>query len=109
MARSDPRRVLVAQISGVAAGYADVKRLTADEALAEIRAELTGAKVKPGSPQAIVVLTMAAALYAVDGEPALEELWYADALALLVQAGADEDAARRARAASGSLRLPGQD
>jgi hypothetical protein len=98
MARSEPRRVLAAQLSGVAAGFAHVKRLTADEALTEITAELTSAKVKPGSGQAVLVLTMAASLYAVDGEPALEEWWYADALALLVQAGADEGAARSARA-----------
>jgi hypothetical protein len=109
MARSDPRRVLAAQLSGVAAGYAHVKRLTADEALAEIAAELAAAKVKPGSPAAVLVLTMAASLYAVDGEPAAAEWWYADALALLVRAGADEGAARRARAEPKTRRMPGQD
>jgi hypothetical protein len=75
MARSDPRRVLAAQLSGVAAGYAHVSRLTADEALAEINAELAKAKVKPESPEAVLGLTTVAGLYVVDGEPAIDEYW----------------------------------
>jgi hypothetical protein len=109
MARSDPRRVLAAQLSGAAAAFAHQKRLTADEALAEIEAELRNAKVKPGSPEAVLALTMAAGLYVVDGEPAIDQYWYRDALALLVRAGADDRAARRARAARGSQRMPGDD
>jgi hypothetical protein len=108
MARSDPSRVLAAQLTGVAAGYAHVRRLTADEALAELATELTNAKVKPGSGAARETLTAAAAHYVIDGEPALQECWYADALALLVRAGADEDAARRSIVAPGSKPIPGQ-
>jgi hypothetical protein len=98
MARSDPRRVLAAQLGGIAAGYAEMRRISAAEALEEIAARLTGAGVKPGTEAARVALTMAAALYAVE-RPAVDEWWFPVALDVLVQAGADESAARAGRLA----------
>jgi hypothetical protein len=67
--------------------------------LAEITRELGNVKAKPGSPAAVMALTMAAATHAGDREPNLDQYWYADAVALLVRAAANEDAARSARAA----------
>jgi hypothetical protein len=84
------------------------KGLPRTRALAELAAELGNARVKPGSAAAANALTAAASMYVIDGEPAQEEWRYCEALALLARARADEDAARRARAAPGGLRMLGQ-
>ncbi len=98
MPPSDHRRLLASQLSGIAAGYAQMRRITAAEALEEIAASLTAAGVKAGTEVARVALTMAAALYAVE-RPAIDEWWFPVALDVLVQAGADESAARATRLA----------
>jgi hypothetical protein len=98
MARSDPRRALAAQLSAIAAAYAQVRQITAAEALEEIAASLIAGGAKPGTEAARVALTMAAALYAVE-RPEIDEWWYPVALDVLVQAGADESAARATRLA----------
>jgi len=99
MARADRRRVLAAQLSGVAAAVAQVRRITAEEGLAELQAEMIGAKVKPGSETAVKALTMAASTYAVD-RPRRDEWWFPEAFAFLVEAGADPDEAREIRRAT---------
>jgi hypothetical protein len=87
--RADPFKVLAAQLSGAAAGYAHVKRCTREEALAEIAETLAGANVRPGSDRAVAALTEAAASYV--GEPlrAGDSRWHREAAALLGEAGAD--------------------
>jgi hypothetical protein len=109
MARSDRRLVLAAQLIGVAGAFAQVHRLNEYEALAEINAELARFKVRPGSRTAVEALTRAAAHYVVLGEPEAHEYWYADAVWLLVMAGANESAARAMQAAPKTQGMPGQE
>jgi hypothetical protein len=93
MAQANPRRVLIASLAGIAAGVAHTKRTTIEEGLDEIRAELAAVKVKPATPAAADILTATAAVYA-SPEPTIDEWWYPDAFAFLVEAGADPQAAR---------------
>ena len=74
MTRSDPRRVLAAQLTGTAARCAQAHAITVGEAMAEMNATLAEAGIKPGTDAATEALTMAAELYAVD-DPA-EPRWY---------------------------------
>ena len=84
---SYPELVLAAQLSGIAAGFAQVGRCTHGEALAEIAQTMATAKVKPESDRAIRALTRAAELYAVEPDTG-EGWWYAEARRLLLDAGA---------------------
>jgi hypothetical protein len=97
MARADPRRVLAAQLGGVAAGFGQAHRMSYDEAVAEVERELRNSRVKPGTPAAVKALTHAAVMYAV-AKPAKDEWWFPAALEFLVSVGADEAEARRIRA-----------
>jgi hypothetical protein len=97
VAHYNPRRVLAAQLSGTAARCAQTRAITVDEALVAMAALLTGAGVRPGTDAAVKALTMAAEGYIADDPPEIGQWYYPDALAVLVQAGADEEAARQAR------------
>jgi len=99
--RADPTGVTVAQLTGVAAGYAQVKRCTRDDALAEVEQVLRNAGIKPGSDRARELLTRAATLYVLPSGPG-DEFWYGDALALLADAGADVATAAAIRAGRGA-------
>jgi hypothetical protein len=85
---AEPRFVVVAQLTGVAAGYGHAKRIDQAEALAEITEVLTNAKVRPGAERAINLLTEAAAMYVEPSGPG-DSAWYPRAFALLADAGAD--------------------
>jgi len=85
--------VTSAQLIGTAAGHAQVKRCTRDEALAELEQILRDARAEPGSGRARELLTRAAAFYVLPSGPG-DEFWYPAALDLLVEAGADVEAAR---------------
>jgi hypothetical protein len=93
---ADPRRLLVARLTGIAAGYAGGLRaeFTRDDALAELRAVTTDPDV----------LAEAAAMYVGD------DYWYGgEAVALLIDAGADpaaipRHAEQRARSTGFDLR-----
>jgi hypothetical protein len=87
--RADPRRVFVAQLTGVGAGYGQAHCVSYEEAVAEVERELASAKVKPGSPAAVAVRTEAASPYAVD-RPRRDEWWFPAAFEFLVGLGADE-------------------
>ena len=90
-------RVLVAELTGVAAGYAHVHRMDRTAALEELVSVLAA---RPFDRRA-AALTDAAVFYFVD-DP--HQPWRPVAFALLVEAGADE---RRARELSVvSRRLP---
>lgn len=84
------QRISAAELSGIAAAYAQVKRLTRDQALAEIAEVLA-----PWPPDVQAEILADAASAYVDGDrhhdPAATEL--------LTGAGADLDRARRIRAA----------
>lgn len=88
--RSDPVRVAAAGISGVAAGHAHLKRVDRDGALAEIR-EIVETLPRERRQAA---LDGAAAAYTCDDTP-----WHAEALTLLLAAGADLEQARTVWAA----------
>lgn len=92
MTLSRKERVVAAGLGGLAAGYAQMRRLTRDDALAEIRQDLEASKLD--GDQAVAVLSDAAARY-VDGD----QHYDSEALQLLVDAGADVDRARAIRAA----------
>jgi hypothetical protein len=98
MARANPRRVLVAQLIGIAAGVAHTRRVDVDGRVREIAAELTAARMRIGTPAAVELLTEAAAYYATSA-PNMDEWWHSEAFAFLIQAGADPEAARAVRAA----------
>lgn len=85
--RADPVRVAGAGVSGVAAAYAQMRRIGRDEALAEI-ADLL-APLQPVQRQGALVY--AAAGYA---RPDDTCRWYVAAFDLVVEAGADPEAAR---------------
>ena len=91
MGRADRLRIASAQLTGVAAAYAHLRRLDHAQALAEARETLTGLPVADRQQ----VLDEAAAAYALPGQ---SDVWYPAALQLLVDAGADEQAARAIRA-----------
>ena len=80
----------IGALTGIAAAFGHVRRLTRDEALAEIRERL--ATVPAGERQ--LALDESAAMYVDPGEL---ERWYDAALELLVAAGADVEAARAIR------------
>ena len=94
--RTDPRRVLAAQVTGLAAAYAHMKRLTRAEALAEIGQTLAASNVRPGSADAVDLVTQAASMYVDATGP--ETWWFPDAVNLLAEAGADVDRAKQLRA-----------
>jgi hypothetical protein len=94
MATPDRSLVLAARITGVAAGYAHVKRCTRAEALTEVADILASARAKPGSPRAVALLTSSASFY-VGSTGAGDQWWYAAALAFLVDAGANVAEAAR--------------
>jgi hypothetical protein len=96
VARYDSRRVIAAQLSGIAARCAQIGAISRDEALAQMRSTLTTAGIKPGTEAAEMVLTLAAETYAID-DPGPLRWYYDDAVRLLVEAGADEQKARKAR------------
>ncbi len=85
--RTDPDLVLAAQLSGIAAGFAQVGRCTRSEALAEIAQTMATAKVTPDSDRGVHALTRAADLYAVEPDTG-DGWWYAEARKLLLDAGA---------------------
>jgi hypothetical protein len=85
----DPRRVVAARLSGVAAAVAQVARVTTDEGLADVAAILTEAGIEPGSPAATLLLTRAVEMYRSGGEPGSPQWWYPAARDFLVAAGAD--------------------
>ena len=85
--RSDPDRVLAAQLSGIAAGFAQVGRCTRSEALAEIAQTMAAARVRPESDRAIRALTRVAELFAVEPDTG-EGWWYGEARTLLLDAAA---------------------
>jgi hypothetical protein len=89
--------VLIAQLTGIAAGHAHVRRTTRDEAFAELDHALAAAGVRDPAARA-ALLTEAAALY-VDPTPDDDRWWAGQAAALLEEAGADLDAARALPAA----------
>jgi hypothetical protein len=106
--RSDPDRVIEAQLTGTAAGYAVGKRCTRDEALAEIVDILARARIRPGTARAVTVLSGAASLYLEATGPG-DEFWHPAAVDLLADAGADREQAKaihqaRSRNFRGSLR-----
>lgn len=80
-----------AELTGVAAAYAHVRRLDRDQALAELGGVLAG--VQPAARQQ--VLDEAAAGYVPTSSA---EAWYPSALQLLVDAGADRERAQEIRA-----------
>jgi hypothetical protein len=103
VARSDPRLVLIAQLTGVCAGYALAKRCSRDEALAEIRTLLAGAKpFRPGLP---AVLDEALSRYLTPTGPG-DAYWYPAAVDLLVEAGADLERARAIEVGRRAERVP---
>ena len=87
MARGISRdRVIVAQLTGTVARYGQGRRYSHDEALAEIARIL--AAVKARGDRSKLLLTMAAAMFVKPNGPG-DGAWYPDALALLIEAGAD--------------------
>ena len=88
--------VTVAQLTGTCAGYGQGRRMTRQEALDELAEILASVKARPGSEKAVGLLSQAAALYVEPSGPG-DEHWFPDALALLVEAGADLEQARRHR------------
>lgn len=107
-------RVAAAGMSGAAAAVAQTRRMTEDEALAEISALLAGLPADRRQR----ALDEAASMYVGSTEPGADR-WHPVALALLQRAGADVAQARELRAArrGGGLsglgeqaaRLPGGD
>src|SRR5262249_44616774 len=89
---------VMGKLTGVAAAYAHVKRLTASEALAEVRDVLAG--LRPTQRQEL--LDEAAAMYVAPDE---NHRWYSNALELLVSAGANRDTAEQIRARQSGLDL----
>src|SRR6185295_13809859 len=81
-------RVLAAQLSGTAAAHAHVRRISRDEALAEIAETLIAAKIRPDSERAVAVFTDAATMYVQPTQPGADR-WYPIAAELLKAAGAD--------------------
>lgn len=79
-------RVAVASMTGIAAGYAHIRRLTREQALAELGDVVDACDVDHAG--AVQLLTEAAALY-VDRGPDDPWPWSADAAELLADAGAD--------------------
>lgn len=90
MSSSEQRRLATASIEGIADRYAQHKATDMPEALQQIDAVLDGIHRQDHT----VVLTEAAARYA---RPTELDWWYTDAFELLVQAGADPQAARDIR------------
>lgn len=88
--------VIVAQLTGTCAGYGQGRRMSRDEALVELRDILAQAKARQGSERAVALLSLAAATFVEPGGPG-DEYWYPEALALLVELGADLEQARRHR------------
>jgi hypothetical protein len=82
-----PVNVIGAQVSGIAAACAHMRRITADEALARIRKTLGPLK----EPERRMALVYAAAGYL---RARRHDWWYPDAAAIVEQAGADMAAAR---------------
>ena len=90
MGRNPSRDLVVAaQLTGIAAGFGQVKRCSRDQALAEIAGVLASARVPPGSERAIELLSTAAAGYIEPTGPG-DAAWYPTASALLVAAGAGQ-------------------
>jgi hypothetical protein len=96
MHRTDPRRVLGAQLTGTAARCAQTRALTFREAVEAVEATLTAFGVKPGTDAAKEELTQAAVPFAA-GDLDAAQWYYPDALRVLVRAGADAAEARRRR------------
>jgi hypothetical protein len=96
MHRTDPRRVLGAQLTGTAAHCAQTQAVTFREAVEAINATLTAFGVKPGTDAATEALTQAAEPFAADDLDAAQ-WYYPDALGVLVRAGANAAEARRRR------------
>ena len=95
----------MAQLIGAAADHGQVKRCTRAEVLVEFEQVLPDARVKPGTGRAHELLTRAAALY-VRPSGSGDEFWYPTALDLLVEAGADAEAAAAIRPAHrGQVRI----
>ena len=61
---SNPRRVLIAQLIGVATGATHTHRVDVEGALHEVETELTAAKVRISTPAAAELLTKPAGNYA---------------------------------------------
>jgi hypothetical protein len=93
MSRSDPRRVLRAQLLGTATAYA-AGRLTRERALADLLELLTDRGIKPGTDAAGKVLTAAAAQHLYPHDPG-DEHRFPLMVDLLHEAGAGLDAAAR--------------
>ncbi len=103
--RADPAGAVGAQLTGTAAGYAQVRRCTRGEALAELERVLRSTGFTPDSEQARQLLSRAAAMYVAPTGPG-DEFWYSDALELLVEAGADTEQATAIRASRvGTVRI----
>lgn len=89
-APSDRRRIAAAQIHGVTAAFGHLRRITQDEALAEIREILAGWPTDEHAG----ILAVAAEGYVREPRDA-NSWWYDAAIELLSAAGADLDEARR--------------
>lgn len=96
MGRANRAGVLAAQLNGVAAAYAQVRRLTYPEALAEVAKILASARIRPGTREAVDLLTRAAVPY-VDSEGESDRCYPAMA-AFLGDAGADLAKAQQIKA-----------
>jgi hypothetical protein len=91
---STSEQLAAASASGIAAGYAHIGRLSKAEALAEVDQALDEHRVPAARRRE--VLSQAAAGYT---RPRDVDWWYAEALDLLVEAGADRERAKQIRAA----------
>jgi hypothetical protein len=99
MGRAEPTRVAAAQVIGTADAFAQLRRLSEAEALAEI-ADIAGGRQE--------VLDLAAARYCVP-DPGPEGWWYAEAARLLRLAGADLERAAAIQAGQGRSFSVGED
>src|SRR5690242_3591147 len=98
MRNVDADRVVAAQLTGIAAGVAQVRRCDHAGGFVEVAACLAAANARPGSTRARALLTMAAQMY-VKSKGEGPQWWYPAAAAFLGEAGADLDAAAMGRSA----------
>src|SRR5262245_53146272 len=104
MIAADRRKALIAQLGGIAERHGFLHRTTRDDALAEITDRLLAAGVRPGSVEAVDLLTSVASTYS-NEDPPFEDWWHTDAFALLVAAGADAVRAREPRPTGSTFRF----